>query len=141
MNKRLVYGSNGCLLTWFFLDMVGLSIGGHLLVTRAYLEDGLFFLLYLMVLMVFFVKQNVGKFLLLGWLTLWFLTQWFSHWFFTFFGPAQEKIDYFTATIKLFPSTRVYIPDLYHLILHGLIIVSLASLIHFMMRVRTLPKT
>lgn len=140
MKRIMVYGSNLCLLSWFFLDMVGLQINEGLLVTRAYREDGLFFLLYAVIFITFLVKENLGKYLLLGWLSMWFLTQWVSHWFFTFFGPAQEKIDYFSETIKLVPSRTVYIPDLYHLILHGLILISLTVLIFYMVRSKKLRR-
>ena len=35
------------LLLWFFLDMTGLYFGDKCLVTRSYKEDGIFFIVYL----------------------------------------------------------------------------------------------
>jgi len=61
----------------------------------------------------------------MGWLFMWLLTQFFSHWYYTIFGPSEGKINYFADTIKLIPSSNTYIPDLYHIILHVLILVSL----------------
>lgn len=80
-----------------------------------------FFSLFLL----FIFYEKVGKYLLMGWLFMWLLTQFFSHWYYTIFGPSEGKINYFADTIKLIPSSNTYIPDLYHIILHVLILVSL----------------
>lgn len=45
--KRIVIITNLLLLVWFFLDMVGVSFDGKVLVTRSWQEDGIFFLLYI----------------------------------------------------------------------------------------------
>ena len=59
-----------------FLDMVGLSINGSILVTRSYKDDGIFFLIFLV---AFIFKEKVGKYFLLVWLFMWFLTQFLFH--------------------------------------------------------------
>lgn len=129
MKRRICFVSNLCLLFWFFLDMVGMSFNGNILVTRSYREDGIFFLIFLASFTLFIFKEKVGKYLLTGWLSMWFLAQFFSHWYFTLFGPSEGKMRYFADTIKLIPSTAVYIPDLYHIVLQILILVSLISMI------------
>ena len=131
MNKRICVVSNVCLLLWFFLDMVGLSINGSILVTRSYKDDGIFFLIFLVVFTLFVFKEKVGKYFLSVWLFMWFLIQFLFHWRFTIFGPSEGKISYFSDTIKLIPSANTYIPDLYHIILHLLILVSLVNIIIF----------
>lgn len=62
-----------------FLDMVGLSINGSILVTRSYKDDGIFFLIFLVVFTLFVFKEKVGKYFLLVWLFMWFLTQFLFH--------------------------------------------------------------
>ena len=55
------------LLLWFFLDMTGLYFGDKCLVTRSYKEDGIFFIVYLITIIVFLIKENIGKWLVIGW--------------------------------------------------------------------------
>lgn len=134
MKRNVVIAVNLVLLVWFFLDMTGLDVGGRLLVSRAYREDGVFFLIYLVLFGLFLFKGRMGGYLLLGWLTMWFLTQFASHWVYTIFGPSAEKMAYFSETIKLIPSTDIYIPDLYHIVLHVLILVAWSSVWHHLAR-------
>ncbi|MCQ1529547.1 hypothetical protein [Lutispora saccharofermentans] len=129
MNKKICFVSNLCLLLWFFLDMVGMSINSHILVTRSYRDDAIFFVIFLVLFIWFIFKDKIEKYLLTAWLFMWFLTQFLAHWYFTILGPSQEKMNYFADTIKLISSSHIYIPDLYHIILHTLIFVSLINMI------------
>jgi hypothetical protein len=128
LKKRTVLVVNGGLLFWFFLDMTGLRIADRLIVSSAYKEDGVFFILYVMVFGLFLFRETIGRYVLLGWLFMWFATQFASHWAFTIFGPAEEKMAYFSDTMKLFFSNDVYIPDLYHVVLHFLIVLTFVTL-------------
>lgn len=134
MKRNVVIAVNLVLLVWFFLDMTGLDVGGRLLVSRAYREDGVFFLIYLVLFSLFLFKGRMGGYLLLGWLTMWFLTQFTSHWVYTIFGPSEDKMAYFSETIKFIPSTDIYIPDLYHIVLHVLILLAWSSVWHYLAR-------
>jgi len=138
MNRILCFISNLFLLIWFFLDMIGISIDGKILVTSSYKSDGFFFIIFLAFFILFIFYEKAGKYLLTVWLFMWFLTQFFSHWYFTIFGPPEEKINYFANTIKLIPYTNTYIPDLYHIILHVLILVSLICVSNFIFSKKTL---
>ena len=122
---------NAFLMIWFFMDMVGLSIGDNILVTRSYKDDGIFFIIFAVALVWFIIRDNIGKYILLSWLFIWFSTQFYFHWYFTMFGPWKGKINYFANTIKLIQSSNIYIPDLYHIVLHVLILVSLISTITY----------
>ncbi len=133
MNKKTVYGFNTLLLVWFSLDMTGFSFRGHQLVTQAFRDDGVYFMIFAALLIFFVLKGTVGGYLLLGWLAMWFATQFASHWYFTIFGPAEDKMHYFSDTVKLIPSTHTYIPDLYHIVLHLLILVSAFSVRAYLM--------
>ncbi|MFY9174227.1 MAG: hypothetical protein WAO24_02620 [Peptococcia bacterium] len=136
--KKLPVVTNLCLLLWFFLDMVGMNIGGNVLVTRSFRDDGIFFLIYLVLFISYIVKERTGKYLLTGWLFMWLLTQFFSHWYFTVFGPSEGKISYFAETIKLITSSEIYIPDLYHIVLQLLILIALISMLIYIRKVKAL---
>lgn len=41
--------------------MTGLYFGNKCLVTRSYKEDGICFLIYLITIILFLVKENIGK--------------------------------------------------------------------------------
>lgn len=129
MKQKFCIVSLLLLLFWFFLDMIGVSIDGNVLVSRAFKEDGLFFAIYAILLFAFLVRSKIGYYLLTVWLFLWFITQFFSHWYYTIFGPSDHKMSYFSDTIKLIDSSNIYIPDLYHIILHLLILASFISMI------------
>ncbi|MBU5312296.1 hypothetical protein KQI38_09670 [Tissierella carlieri] len=125
--KKLLIRANILLLIWFFLDMIGVTFGNKVLVSRAWRDDGIFFVIYIVAIVWFLVKEKSGKFVLTTWLSIWFATQLYFHWYFTIFGPWEGKIRYFADAIKLIPSTTVYIPDLYHIVLHILILIALYS--------------
>lgn len=128
MKKKLCIIPLLTLLFWFFLDMTGLTLDGNILVNSAYKEDGIFFIIYLILLSFYLLKTKIGYILLNVWLFLWLTTQFISHWYYTIIG-STEKISYFSDTIKLINSTEIYIPDLYHIILHILILISLVCLL------------
>jgi hypothetical protein len=136
-SKRVAIVLNMLLLIWFFLDMVGVTLGEKMLVSRAWQEDGVFFLLFLTAFLWFLLKEKLGKYILTGILTIWLILQLYFHWVFTVFGPWEGKIRFFSGTIKLFESNVVYIPDLYHIILHILILCALISVICFIKKSRS----
>ena len=66
MRKRYCIVAQIALLLWFFLDMTGLYFGNKCLVTRSYKEDGIFFLIYLITIILFLVKKYIGKYIAIG---------------------------------------------------------------------------
>ena len=133
--------ANGILLVWFFLDMTGFKLGESILVTRAYREDGVFFLIFLVAIVLFWKQEKLGKYILSVWLFLWFFTQFVSHWVFTISGKGSEKSVFFAETIKLISSGERYIPDLYHLVLHVLILISIVFTLRCMLAKRAGEKS
>jgi len=127
MRKRSCIITNIVLLGWFFLDMVGLYFGELYLVTRSWKDDGIFFLIFLISLLLFIFKERVGRYILTIWLSIWLVTQFLSHELFTIIGGGEGKIRYFEGSIKLINSDILYIPDLYHIILHVLILIALVT--------------
>ena len=128
--KKYCVISNIVLLCWYFLAMTGVYFGNKYLVTRSYKDDWIFMVIPLTAFIVFLVKEKIGKFILIAWLLMWFVTQFLSHEWYTIFGSGfmgsmDGKIKYFMGSIKFINSKTLYIPDVYHTILHVLIIVTL----------------
>lgn len=127
------------LLLWFFLDMTGWYFGDKCLVTRSYKEDGIFFVIYLTAVIVFLIKENIGKWLVIGWMSIWIVIQFMCHEWYTIFdggfmGTLDGKIEYFSETIQWLRIEGKYIPDVYHTILHILILCALTITITYVKR-------
>lgn len=136
MEKKYAIGINGLLLIWFMLDMTGLELAGKTLVSQAWREDGIFMLIFIGLFLLFIFKESIGKYLLTIWLLMWFVMQFFSHWSFTIAGVGigTDKIEYYKGTIKIIESYSRYIPDLYHVIEHILILSALIVMMIFCIR-------
>ena len=114
----------GCTFTWKF--------GKVLLVEGMGLKSIEFAALVLFTLGIgsFLLWEPIGKWVLLVELALWLVEQFFCHEYFTIFGSSSKKLrgynECFDGTVKLFPvsETRL-IPDLYHIVLHLLILADL----------------
>ena len=130
MKKKYCIFAQMMLLLWFFLDMIGLNLCDKCLVTRSYKEDGIFFLIYMVAMIFFIVKEKIGKWFVVCWMSMWILIQFFCHEWYTIFdggfmGTLEGKIEYFSGTIQWLKIEGKYIPDVYHTILHILIIFAL----------------
>ena len=114
----------GCTFTWKF--------GKVLLVEGTGLKSIEFAALVLFTLGIcsFLLWEQIGKWVLLVELVLWLVEQFFCHEYFTIFGSSSKKLrgynECFDGTVKLFPvsETRL-IPDLYHIVLHLMILADL----------------
>ncbi len=72
----------------------------------------------------------VGKWFLLFVLSCWIIVQFFCHWYFTIFGVSEKKLkgynECFSDTVRFIPASDTkLIPDLYHTILHILILINI----------------
>jgi hypothetical protein len=132
--KKIVIIFCSILLFWFFLDMTGLYFGDKYLVSQSFKDDWIFMLIYLFVFLLFIFNDKFGKYFLGSWLFMWLATQFYFHWYFTITGKGLNKIDYFKGSIKLINSETRYIPDLYHIVLHIFILVSLISVIFYIVK-------
>ena len=115
------------LLLWFFLDMIGVYFSNSYLVTRSYKDDGIFYLIYLAAMLLFIFKEKIGKWAVFVWTSLWFIIQFLCHEWYTIFGKGimgtlEKKIEYFSGAVKWLEVEGRYIPDVYHTILHILIL-------------------
>ena len=132
MTKKHSIISNIILLLWYFLAMIGIYFDDKYLVKRSFEDDWLFMVIPLILFIIFVFKEKLGKFIYLLWLYLWFIIQFLSHEWYTIFGNGfmgtqEGKIEYFKDAIKLVESETMYIPDVYHIILHVLIIVAIVT--------------
>ena len=117
------------LWVWFFGCVTTYRIGKVLLAEGMGIKSAEFFMLCLFSfgLVSYHLFQPVGKSILLIILVLWFIVQFLCHWYYTIFGASETKLkgynDCFRDTIRLFPmSEKRLVPDLYHIILHVLIV-------------------
>lgn len=120
---------NIILLLWYFLSMIGLKIGDKYLVTGAFEEEWLFMLIPTITFVLMLVTKNVGRNIHLIWLAGWFVTQFLSHEWYTLFGRGfmgemDKKIVCFSECIQLINVDGRYVPDVYHIVLHILIIIA-----------------
>jgi len=111
----------GCTTKWKF--------GKVLLVDGMGIKSAEFAMLclYSIGLITFYFFQPAGKWILFVILALWFVVQFFCHWYFTIFGASERKLkgynECFKGTARLIPiSEKRLIPDLYHIVLHILIL-------------------
>ena len=120
------------LAVWFFGCICTYKLGRFILVEGEGIKSPEFvmFCLYGTGMLLFWLIPTVGKWWLLTVLTAWFILQFFCHWYYTLFGASEKKLQGYNAcfknTIHLIPaSEKRLIPDLYHMILHLLILLNL----------------
>ena len=129
MKKKYCMVANLLLLAWFFLDMVGIYFENTYLVTRSWKEDGIFMVIFVVALLLFLFKEKIGKYILVGWQSMWLIAQFISHEYYTILGGGEAKMRYFSGSVKLLSSENRYIRDLYHIVLHIFIVIALVSTI------------
>lgn len=141
MKKKYCIIPQILLLLWFFLDMTGLYFGDSYLVARSYKDDGIFFLIYLGTVLLFVFKDNVGKWVVAFWSALWFITQFLCHEWYTIFGKGfmgtlEGKFRNFSGALQWLKIDGRYIPDVYHTILHILILTVVITAIIYIRHTR-----
>lgn len=134
IKKRWAIMANIILLAWFFLDLCGLRFGDKYLVKGSFQEDWLFMLIPTITFLLYVFTTKIGKYVHLVWLFMWFVTQFVSHEWYTIFGSGfmgtnEGKIEYFKDCIQIVSISERYVPDLYHVILHILIVIAFVSII------------
>ena len=117
---------------WFLGCTTTYRIGKQLLVEGMGVKSAEFAVLclYSLGLAAFHCFQPAGRWILLGILLLWFAVQFMCHWYFTIFGASERKLqgynDCFRDALRIFPmSDKRLIPDLYHIVLHLLILANI----------------
>ncbi len=143
--KRNINILLGVLLFWFTLDITGFSLGNFCLVESPGIlsVDTAWWTIFVVSSILFFLKEKQGKYILSVFLTAWAIIQYFSHWNYTIFGATERKLrgynNFFANTYHIIPSSdSILIPDLYHIILHILIISLLALIIVYIFQKRNI---
>ena len=100
-----------------------------------------FFVIYLIAVTLFITKEKIGKWLVSIWTTMWFVTQFLCHEWYTIFnkgfmGTLEGKFKNFSGTIQWLQIEGKYIPDVYHTVLHILILVTLTVTIVYVAKDR-----
>ena len=117
---------------WFLGCTTTYRIGKHMLVEGMGIKSAEFIVLclYSIGLASYHFFLPVGKWILLAILLLWFTVQFFCHWYYTIFGASEKKLsgynECFRGTLRIFPtSEKRLVPDLYHIVLHILILANI----------------
>ena len=117
---------------WFFGCICTYRVGGRLLVEGMGIKSAECFMLclYTVGAVLYWQLPHIGKWVLPAVLLFWGTVQFFCHWYYTIFGASPQKLAgynrCFGQTIHLFPASETrLVPDLYHIILHLLILTNL----------------
>ena len=124
--------AQAALWLWFLGCVTTYRIGTRLLVEGEGIKSAEFLMLclYSAGLIAYHCFPAAGKWILFVILLLWFAVQFLCHWYYTIFGASEQKLkgynDCFRDTVRLFPMSETrLIPDLYHILLHLLILINL----------------
>jgi len=125
------------LLAWFSLAVIGVSFGDTKLTLRDYdFTTILFFVIYAILVVLFFWKEKIFKYVLLVFTVLWLGGQ-AANYFKSPDGIAQYN-NIFSDTHHIIPaSDTIAVPDTYHLLLQILILLALVSLIAYCIQTRS----
>lgn len=119
------------LLLWFLGCTVSYRTRRFVLVEGVGVKSAEFFMLIVYAIaLVFFHAFSWGRWALLGVLAAWLIVQFFCHWRYTIFGASEKKLrgynECFRGTLRIFKESETrLVPDLYHIVLHALIIVNI----------------
>ncbi len=120
---------------WFLGCTITYKFGKYTLVEGMGVKSAEFVMLclYSIGLILYYMLQPAGKWILLAILVFWLVVQFFCHWYYTIFGASENKLkgynDCFRNTIRIFPMSETkLVPDLYHIVLHTLILLNIYML-------------
>ena len=120
---------------WFLGAIVTYRWGDKLLVEGVGVKSAEFIMLAMFSAgaLLALLRPREGRWVLLAVLVLWLVVQFFCHWYYTIFGASPKKLEgynrCFEGTLRLIPLSDVrLIPDLYHIVLHALILLDILFL-------------
>jgi len=77
------------------MGMFGFSLGKLVLAQAAWFEiDGIWNLIFVSLLVLFYMSERIGKYLLLVFLSLWAILQFRFHWYYTIFGATPQELSH-----------------------------------------------
>ena len=120
---------------WFLGCVVTYRAGDRLLVEGEGIRSAEFAMLcvFSVGILAYIFLRPAGRWILLAILAFWFAVQFMCHWYYTIFGASEKKLrgynECFRGTVRLFPeSGERIVPDLYHIVLHLLIMANIILL-------------
>ena len=123
----------GLLLLWFTFDITGLKIGQTKLVTSAFVDepvDFVFWLVFIGSIVLFILKDNIGKYVIACFVFLWGVIQ-LSIYFKSKAG-IESYNRFFSDTHHIIEASENFIvKDTYHLILDVLILLAFISAVSY----------
>ena len=121
----------GLLLLWFSFDITGLKIGQTKLVTSAFIDepiDFVFWLIFIGNIVLFILKDNIGKYINAAFIFLWGGIQ--LSMYFKSKSGIESYNQFFSDTHHIIEvSENFIVKDTYHLILDVLILLAFISAI------------
>lgn len=124
------------LFIWFTLDLTGLAVKNFSLVrgTGFFSTNGIWWTSFSIILVLYFIFERKGQYIMCAFLSFWIIVQYFNHWHLIIFGD-KNIIEKSSDTIQLIPiAETIILPDLYHLILHTLLIITTSLLFIYMLK-------
>ena len=130
----------GLLLLWFTFDITGLKIGQTKLVTSAFIDepiDFVFWLFFIGSIVLFILKDNIGKYVIAGFVLLWGGIQ-LSIYFKSKSG-IESYNQFFCDTHHIIEaSENLIVKDTYHLILDALILFAfISTILYIILKLKT----
>lgn len=128
------------LFFWFTLDLSGMKIGNLNLVDGSCINDEpidvVWWVIFLICFIIFILKDKVGKYILLSFVSIWcFLIQYPIY--FRSAKRIEDYNNYFKKTHHIIPpSNNFLIKDTYHIFLDLFLFIVLISLIVFIIKSR-----
>lgn len=141
--KIITLSCLGILFIWFTFDMTGLSFGSTKIVTSAFIDEPIDFIFWLVLLgciVLFILKDNLGKFIVTVYLFFWGAFQ-----FSVYFRTGEKIIAYnnsFADTHHIIAASQeILIKDTYHIFLDIFIALSfVTSLVYIIVQIVSLQK-
>ena len=129
----------GLLLLWFTFDITGLKIGRARFVTSAFIDepiDFVFWLIFIGSIVLFILKDNVGKYVIDVFIFLWGAIQFYIY--FKSKSGIESYNQFFSDTHHIIEASENFIvKDTYHLILDVLILLALiSSILYLILKVK-----
>ncbi|MCB2308720.1 hypothetical protein LGL08_19560 [Clostridium estertheticum] len=124
------------LLFWFTLDILGMKIGNFYLVESAIKDepiDIIWWVIFVICFIVFIMKDKVGKYILLSFVSIWCFIQ------YSMYFKSPKRIEDYNRFFKethhiISTSNNFLIKDTYHIFLDLFLFVVLINLIIFIVK-------
>ena len=136
ITKIITLSCLGILFIWFTFDMTGLSFGSTKIVTSAFIDESIDFIFWLVLLgciVLFVLKDNIGKYIVTAYLFFWSAFQ-----FSIYFRTGERIISYnnfFADTHHIIAASQeILIKDTYHIFLDIFILLSFIAVLVFLVK-------